>query len=588
MPDREQDYAALVTDSFGRHRLARRAVLLRGGALALSLPVVSGLLAACGDDDDDDDDEGATDTATATPASPSTDEPTATTAADSTEEEEEEAPAEEPTPTEAQDTSAPSEPQRLVIGFQYDAASLDPAVINGPIESDVAYKIYSSLLRLQSGTTSEFVPDIAESWDISEDGLIYSFTLRQGVQWHNDYGDFTAEDVKFSFDRLKDESTGSRYISQASSIDHIVAGDDHTVEIHLVAPWPNFFLEFLQYRPGFIVNQRAVEELGETYSEHAIGTGAYTLDTFTTRDGVTLKVNENYYGERPFFDALRYEMILEESVLGIALENGEVDIMYALDPIVALSLLENDALSTQRFASQRTYYMALNTERPPTDDVRVRQALWWAIDKDLLVEAAFEGLGVPLDTILHPDIPESTWQERPYSYDPERALGLLEEAGFDFDSTLLMPMQSGDPIPPVIQAQLAEIGVKTDTPSLERLEHFDALSRGEFNMGVSARLRFTGDQYYTEMLTAVNIPDVNWARYNNPELEDLLVAARHELDETTRLDIWRQLQEIVQEDAPYIPLFAPEWVLATQPDIENAVPGPLRIYAQEIRRNTTG
>lgn len=584
MQDRDRFFSSFQFGSSGEHQYSRRALLARGGVLALGVPIVSSLLAACGGDDDDADEDAST--ATPDDSASGSDEPTATTAgASSTEDDEDD---QEASPTEASDSDTPGEPQTLVIGFQYDAASLDPAVINGPIESDVSYKIYSSLLRLQSGTTSDFVPDIADSWEISDDGLVYTFELKQGVQWHKDYGDFTAEDVKFSFERLKDESTGSRYISQANSIEQIVAADDHTVEIHLVAPWPNFFLEFLQYRPGFIVNQRAIEEHGESYSENAVGTGAYMLDTFTTRDGVTLTRNEDYYGEPPFFDTLRYEMILEESVLGIALENGEVDIMYALDPIVALSLLENESISTERFASQRTYYMALNTERPPTDDVRVRQALWWAIDKDLLVEAAFEGLGVPLDTLLHPSIPESTWEERPYSYDPERAVQLLEEAGFDFDSTLLMPTQSGDPIPPVIQAQLAEIGVKTDTPSLERLEHFDALSRGEFNMGVSARLRFTGDQYYTEMLTAVNIPDVNWARYDNPELEELLVTARHELDDETRLEIWRQLQEIIHEDAPYIPLFAPEWVLATQPDIENAVPGPLRIYAQEISRTTDG
>lgn len=584
MRDHEQPSLSLQPDAIDDRRYSRRSLLVRGGVLALSAPVVSSLLAACGGDDD----EAPTATAesggespTEVPATqvPGGGEATATTASGQSD-------AGNATPTEGAEPEAPSEPQTLVIGFQYDAASLDPAVINGPIESDVGYQIYSNLVRLVPGSTTEFVPDVADSWDISEDGMVYTFQLKQGVLWHKDFGEFTAEDVKFSFDRLKDESTGSRYISQANSIDNIVATDDLTVDINLIAPWPNFFLEFLQYRPGFIVNQRAIEEFGDTYSENAIGTGAYMLDTFTTRDGVTLTVNEDFYGERPFFDTLRYEMILEESVLGIALENGEVDIMYALDPIVALSLLDNDSVSTQLFPSQRTYYMALNTERPPTDDVRVRQAIWWALDKELLIEASFEGLGVPLDTLLHPDIPESLWEERPYSYDPELAVQMLEQAGFDFNSSLLMPMQSGDPIPPVIQAQLDLIGVKTETPSLERLEHFDTLTRGEFHLAVSARLRFTGDQYYTEMLTEVNIPDINWARYANPDLEELLVAARHELDDDVRFELWRQLQEIVHVDAPYIPLFCPEWVLATQPDIENAVPGPLRIYTQEIRRNT--
>jgi ABC-type transport system substrate-binding protein len=571
-----------VQDSSGKF-VTRRGFLQRSLAFGLAVPGISMLFAACG---------GSVDSlATATSAGTSGG-PTPTTASTPVSSgstaatlEATGSPVAAATPAGTR-PAAPSTPQQLTIGFQYDAASLDPAVINGPIESDVGYQIYSNLVRLPSGTTTNFVPDIAEKWSISDDGTTYTFDLRQGVQWHKGHGEFTAADVKYSFERLKNKESGSIYVSQASTIANIDASNDYQVVITLVAPWPNFFLEFLQYRPGFIVNKEAIETSGQNYSEKAIGTGPYELDSFTARNGITLKRNDAFYGPKPFFSTLRYEMVLKEEVLAIALANGEVDLMFGQDPTVELSLLENKNVTTKRFPSQRISYAVVNTQLAPTDDVRVRQALWWAIDKELLVKAGFEGLGVPVDTLLNPSIAESTWKDRPYHYDPDKAKQLLDEAGFDFKSSLLMPMENNDPITPVIQAQLADIGIKTETPAMERLALFDAFKTGKFNLGVTAILRYSGDQIYSQLLTKANIPGSNYAHYSNDQLEDLLLAARRELDDDKRMQLWAQLQQLVQQEVPYIPLFVPEWVLASKPDIQGAAPGPLRVYADEIWRTS--
>src|SRR5690606_29449005 len=134
------------------------------------------------------------------------------------------------------------------------------------------------------GTLDEYVGDLAESWEASPDGLVYTFHLRQGAQWHRDYGEVTAEDVKFSFERLKDPELASELFSEAERIAEIRTPDPYTVEIELAAPWPDFFLQFLTYRGGFIVNRQALEDFGSSYTANAVGSGPYVLTVWSPRE----------------------------------------------------------------------------------------------------------------------------------------------------------------------------------------------------------------------------------------------------------------------------------------------------------------
>lgn len=474
-------------------------------------------------------------------------------------------------------------PRVLTVGSQNDGNSLDPSNL-GPMETDISYKIYSSLIRRVPGTLDEYVGDLAESWEASPDGLTYTFHLRRGVQWQRGYGEVTAEDVKFSFERLKDPELASELLSEAERIAEIRVPDPYTVEIELAAPWPDFFVQFLTYRGGFIVNEQALEDFGATYTANAVGSGAYTLTTWSPREQVVLERNPDYYGEQPYFDVIRYAIILEESVMEVALERGEIDIFYAADPIVALSLLENPNIKTERFVAERMFTLYFNTERPPFDDVRVRRAFWYALDKEELVEVGFQGLARPSDTLLGAHVPGNL-QESPYTYDPEQALALLEEAGFDFNKTYLFPMDDRSVlVSPIMQAQWARIGIRTDTPMFERLQHLDEMEAGRFDIGVRTVSRNTADQVFTWYLEESNIPYPAASRYRNPELQDLLNRLRVAPDPEQATNLAHEIQRLVHAEAPVIPLAQVEWVLAMRNDIEGAHPGVFRITHETIRR----
>lgn len=474
-------------------------------------------------------------------------------------------------------------PRVLVVGSQNDGNNLDPQNL-GPVETDIAYKIYSSLIRRVPGTLDEYVGDLAERWEVSEDGTVYTFHLRQGVQWHDGYGEVTAEDVKYSFDRLKDPALASELQSEAARIEEILVPDPYTVEIRLVAPWPDFFIQFLTYRGGFIVNQEAIDGLGATYSANAVGSGAYVLDTWSPREQIVLQKNPDFYGEEPYFDTIRYAIILEETVMEVALQRGEIDVFYATDPIVALSLLENPNIKTERFVAERMFTMYFNTERPPFDDARVRQAFWYALDKEEIVEVGFQGLARPSDTLLGAHVPGNL-QESPYTYDPERARELLEEAGFDFNRTYNFPMDDRSVlVSPIMQAQWARIGIKTDTPMFERLQHVDEMEAGRFDLGVRTVSRNTADQVFAWYLEESNIPYPAASRYRSPELQALLDQLRVAPNDDIATALTLEVQRIVHDAAPVIPLAQVEWVLAMRPDIEGAFPGVFRITHETIRR----
>jgi ABC-type transport system substrate-binding protein len=347
---------------------------------------------------------------------------------------------------------------------------------------------------------------------------------------------------------------------------------------------PDFFLQFVSYRGGFIVNQEAIEQYGESYSENAVGSGAYTLETWSPRNEIVLRKNADYYGAEPYFDVMRYAIILEEAVLEVALERGEIDIFTVTDPIVALSVLANPNLKTERFLAERNFTAYINTERPPFDDARVRRALWYALDKDVIVEAGFQGLARANDTVLGEHIPNRL-ATTPYTYDPEYARQLLEEADFDFDTVIEMPMdERGALVQPIMQAQWAEIGVRSVTPLVERLQHVDIMTAGDFDIAVRTVSRATADQVFSWYFEESNIPYPAASRYRNPELQALLEELRVTVDSDRLREVAYRIQEIVHEEAPVIPLVNVEWVLAMRPSIEGAFPGVYRVHHETIRR----
>jgi peptide/nickel transport system substrate-binding protein len=474
--------------------------------------------------------------------------------------------------------------QTLTIGWWEDFVSLDPPQMRDSLATELAYKIYSTLVLLKSGTTDELVPDLAESWEISEDGLTYTFNLRKGVQWHRDYGEVTAEDVKYSLMRHKDEAVGSSFVSEASLIQDVEVVDTHTARVTMSAPYPGFLVEFAAYRPGFIVHQKAIEDAGDRYNEQPVGSGPFVFDVWSPGQGVDLVVNEAYYGETGPFTNISYVVIPEESSLEVALETGQIDIAYILAPEIQSRVAVNEKLSITSTIAPRTFYLQLNSEREPFNDPLVRQALWYAIDRETLVEAVMFGFGEVTDTLLNPHV-FGRLEERVYQYDPERAKELLAEAGYadGFDASFLIYGDYGLPdVAAATQQMLKEVGINIEIDLREWAQHVEVRRSGSFDIALQPLLRLGPDQYVTPTMHSASIPYPNASRYSNPDMDALIEEARSTVDDEARKEIYIEIQRMAHVEAPVIPMYFPVFILATQPHIKGAVSGLLTINVTEL------
>lgn len=467
----------------------------------------------------------------------------------------------------------------LRIRWWMDMITLDPPQIRDSLATEVAYHIYSTLVRIKPGTFDEIVPDLAERWEISPDGLRYTFHLRKGVQWHHGYGEVTARDVQFSLLRHLDPEVASQFAPEASNIQDVRVLDDYTVEVIMKEPYPGFLMEFLAYRPGFIVNQRALEELGARYSERPVGSGAYILENWSPRDRVELVRNPDYYGETGAFHRVTYIVIPEESVFEVALERGEVDMGYFLDADVQSRAVANPRFETVTIVAPRTFYLQLNFEKEPFNNPLVRRALWMALDKDLIVEAVLDGQGVATDTLLNPHV-FGYLADRANEYDPDKARELLKEAGYPngFSATLLIYPPYGIPdMAAAMQDMWRQVGINVEIVQREWAQHVELRRSGNFDLALQPQLRLGPDQYVSPLLHSASIPYPNASRYANPEMDALIERARVETNDDIRRQLYHDIQRKVHEEVPVIPVLNPVFVLAHRPEIGNAKPGLLTI-----------
>ncbi len=462
----------------------------------------------------------------------------------------------------------------IVIRMETDMLNIDPAQMRDSLSTEAAYEIYSSLVRLKPGSYQELVGDLAERWEVSDDGLVYTFYLRDDAKWQRGYGDVTAEDVRYSFMRHLDPEVGSRWLDDARNIKDVEVVDPYTVRVVMNNPYPDFLKVFAAYRPGFIVNKQAIEELGDRYTEQPVGSGAFMMEEWRPRESVTLVRNPDFYGDSGQFERITYMVIPDESVAEIALENGEVDISYFTDPAVQSRILASDKVVSQSSPAPRTYFITPNLAREPLQDKRVREAMAWAIDKDLLVEEVMNGMGQVTDTILNTFIFERL-DERHFSYSPERARELLTEAGLPngFSSTMLLRAQSPQQeMAPAIQDMWLDVGINVEIDMKEHAIVESMRKASNFDMTLTPNLRLGADQYLS-FFHSDYIGGANFGNYSNPDFDRLLEEAKRTVDDNDRKELYHEIQRLLWEDPAMIPLLTPVFVLAHQPELQGAEMG---------------
>lgn len=476
-------------------------------------------------------------------------------------------------------TSPASVAQVLVSKDRDDFVTTDPALVSSNGDANVEQNVMDSLVRLKPGT-NEVVPGLAETWDLTPDGLTYMFHLRKGVKWQKGFGDFTANDVVFSFNRIIDPKTASRYRNDFAPVKAVEAIDAYTVRITLKNRYPGFIGAVLTFRSGYIAKKEALEKFGTDYGRNAVGTGPFMLDSVTPGVGWTLVQNPEYWGPKPALQRIEYKLIKDEDVAVLALQKGELDVAYFEGPEAQVKVrgLKNVVILDRPMP--RVYFTYINLQRPPFDNVKVRQALAWAINKQALVDHVFLGQGSVAQSMIPPGFIGHS-DEAPYGYDLEKAKQLLAEAGYPggfpgrtFQFVAIDVAPSPD-ILQVMQADWAKIGVQTKLEVLDIATLNARRMANTYDLLMIPFLRAESAQLIGPLLHSRSIPYENIEGYRGAD--DLIMRTESEVDSKKRSDLYLELNRVIQRDLPVIPLVYPIQVLAFKPSVKGAAIGLLNL-----------
>ncbi|HEY8369441.1 MAG TPA: ABC transporter substrate-binding protein [Thermodesulfobacteriota bacterium] len=462
-----------------------------------------------------------------------------------------------------------------------DIRTLDPFVSVGVGEVPIVQAIYEGLVRFPDGRLSpdELEPGLAESWSLGDDRLTWTFKLRKGVKWHGDYGEFTAEDVKFSIERVKDQATGSPFRDDLAVIESVTVVDPYTVRIKTAQVTPELPALLVNRGPGYIVSKKAVTA-GVDLRTRPIGTGPFALQEYRPRERVTLVRNDAYWRGKPTLERLVFHFMPDDSTRELALRNGEV---HAIDIPAKqdwVDRLRKAGFAVDLTAPANTFILHLNLTQKPLDDIRVRRALAHAINRDDLIAFLGKDVAYPEYSPLPQGYLGHTSDVPRYPYDPDKARQLLAEAGHASGLSFSMSISNNNIyLPPMqlIQQHWKRIGVTVD---LRVVDHptYHRLIRQNLNPFViygAYRYPLTGTPYFSQFFHSnaiIGKPTAitNFSHYGGviPGVDDLIEAARFEPDVNKQTRAWMEAQRRIMTDAVAIPLFTRRYAMARHPSFD--------------------
>jgi peptide/nickel transport system substrate-binding protein len=454
----------------------------------------------------------------------------------------------------------------IVIGLVAEPVTMDPPQITDLNSARVTKRIFEGLVGQELGSY-KLVPGLAQSWDISRDGLTYTFRLRPNVTFH-DGTPFNAEAVKFVFERqLNDKgpyyATGTYpyvkgFLGNVAGVEVL---DASTVQIKLKAPLTPF-LQYLAHQSLFMFSPESLKKWGKDVVKHPVGTGPFKLETWEPGVKVVLARNDQYWGGAPKIRQAIYVPIVEAQARLVALKTGDIDLTMDVPPDSLDELRRDASLVVAESNSSAVWYVTLNTRHPILKDRRVRQALNHAVNKEAIIRDILRGTAIvsrgPISPVYGPYYEENTAR---YPHDLEKARALLKEAGYagGFELGFLVPesgsgMQSPVEMATVIQANLAQIGVRAKIQTME----WGAYLRKYLEQPDMAEMSWNPsigdpDHMMYMLLSSDRFPPAfNSGYYQNDRVDDLLRRARTTIDEKARVPLYREAQKLVVEDAPWI------------------------------------
>jgi len=472
-----------------------------------------------------------------------------------------------------QDAGDPVRGGTLRAAWQSEWDGLDPHVASSLSTFQIMYNVLERLVTLDD--EGNLIPSLATEWEQSEDGLTWTFTLREGVQFSNGR-EFTAEDVKWTFDRILDPETGS---GQASSIGPegtvVNVVNERTIEVVHPEPFGAFLFRMAPAPALGIVAQESLEDDGTIAVP--IGTGPFMIAEVEGTNFIRLERNENYWQEDlPYLDAIEITPIPDDTVRETALLGDEVDWVIQVAP-QSVEALRQDPDIVVPTGPQASYdYIGVNLEREPFDDIRVRQAIAIALDRQTICEAAFFGFCEPIQSPIHDENPWH-FDYEPYDRDLEEARQLLADAGFPdgFELELLPTTQFQETVraAQVIQQNLAEIGIEASIFAPEWSEWLELEGNHMYDLYIC---NWNGlvdpDQFYFLQHHTGEV--FNFTGYSNPAFDALVEEGREVADFQERFEIYQEANQILVDDAPYIYMYNKQDFRAHRADVQGYVLRP--------------
>ncbi len=481
-----------------------------------------------------------------------------------------------PAPSQAAASTEPT-PGGTFTRLWSDPPTLDPHLTTDTTSAGVVVELFGGLVVLN--TDLQLVPDLAESWKISEDGLVYTFTLRPDAMFH-DGKPVTAQDFKWSINRAANPDTASPvadvYLNDIIGIEEVFEGratdvsgvqviDARTLQITIDAP-KAYFLAKLTYPTAYVLDRENVEAGGRGWTDNLNGTGPFKLKEYRIGERIVLERNDNYHLEPAKVDTIVMNLAGGQSMA--MYENDEIDItgigLFDLERILDPS----DALNSQLVVAPPDFnisYIGFNTTMTPFDDLKFRQALNHAVDKELIAREVLSDLVVPAYGILPPGFPAYNTEVQGLRYDPDLARQLLDESSYgslsDSERRIVITVPGsggtiGLDLEVVINMWSQVLGVEVEIQQVEWATYLKDLNDRKFQAfgGLGWEADYPDPQDFLDILFHSE-SSINHGGYSNLEVDRILEDARIEPDVTRRVSLYRDAEEMIVRDAAWVPLW---------------------------------
>lgn len=443
----------------------------------------------------------------------------------------------------------------LVIGIVNEPTALIPSTAPYDAQSNgrIVDNVYEGLMYVDDDGNIQ--PNIAESWEISPDGLTYTFHLRNDVKFHN--GDtLTAEDVKYTFDEC---AKAGYSVEITSAFAETIAQDDTTFILKLDTPNAPMLRNIAVARSLYVMNKAVAEQLGDKFPVAPVGAGSgpYKFESWESGQNVCLVSNEEYRKGAPAIKKVTYKFIKEPSSGAIALETGDVDIYADISMVDVPNLQENEDIQVSLIQGDYVYYLCMNEKKEIFQDARVRQAIAYAINLDELIMAVTNGIGGTKTGSLTTPGCFGYKEYAPVEQDVEKAKQLLADAGYPDGITVEVAVCDGTrkKIGETLQGMLkkANINVEIKSMDMSALAEYATGDNHDLLPQVAKGYIPDADAELTDKVVSTSWG--NFSRMNVARVDELMALARQESDDSKRIEMYHEVQDIVHDEAHIIPLY---------------------------------